>query len=203
MKPRLAVILAMLAVSVLVRLAPYLLAQFGMSIDPGRTTYPWNFSPMLPLCLFGGAFFGRAGIAYVYVVPFAAWLMGDLGILALTGRVDWAFYPNQPLVYLSLALVATTGFALRGERSWKRVAGAGLASSVGFFVITNFGVWAFGDGLLYPKTLSGLVDCYVRAIPFFRNTLISMAVFLPLLFSRVALQSPAPVPLYRLASSRM
>jgi len=200
MKPRFSVIVAVVAVAVCVRLAPYLLAQFGMSIDPERTTYPWNFSPMMPLCLFGGAFFARARTAYL--LPFAAWLLGDLGILALTGRVDWAFYPNQPLVYLSLALVATTGFALRGETSWTRVAGAGLASSVGFFVITNFGVWAFGDGVLYPKTLSGLVDCYVRAIPFFRNTLISMAVFLPLLFSRVGLRNPAPIPLYRLATSR-
>ncbi len=201
MKPRLSVIVAMLALSVGVRLAPYLLAQFGMSIDPGRTTYPWNFSPMLPLCLFGGAFFAQARAAFA--VPLSAWLLGDLGILALTGRVDWAFYPNQPLVYLSLMLVATLGFALRNERQWTRVAGAGLASSVGFFVITNFGVWAFGDGLLYPKTLSGLVDCYVRAIPFFRNTFISMAVFLPLLFSRVALKKPAPVPLYRFAAGRM
>lgn len=200
MKPRTSVIVAVIAVIVGVRVAPYLLAQFGMSTEPGRTTYPWNFSPMLPLCIFGGAFFARARTAYL--VPLGAWLLGDLGILALTGRADWAFYPSQPLVYLSLALVATMGFALRGETSWMRVAGAGLASSVGFFVITNFGVWAFGDGLLYPKTLSGLVDCYVRAIPFFRNTLISMAVFLPLLFSRVALRNPAPIPLYRFASSR-
>ena len=201
MKPRLSVILALLAISVGVRLAPYLLAQFGMSIDPGRTTYLWNFSPILPLCIFGGAFFARAKMAYA--APLAAWLLGDLGILALTGRVDWAFYPNQPLVYLSLALVATTGFALRERRSWARVAGAGLASSVGFFLVTNFGVWAFGDGLLYPKTLTGLVDCYVRAIPFFRNTLVSMTVFLPLLFSPAALKAPAPIPLYRYASSRM
>ena len=201
MKPRRSVIVALFAVCVCVRLAPYVLARFGMSTDPESTTYPWNFSPILPLCLFAGAFFARAGAAYL--VPLAALLLGDLGILALTGRADWAFYAGQPLVYLSLALVATTGFALREGRSWTRIAGVGLGSSVGFFLITNFGVWAFGDGLLYPKTLSGLVDCYVRAIPFFRNTLISMAVFLPLLFSRVALRNPAPIPLYRLASSRM
>ncbi len=200
MKPRFSVIVAMFALSVCARLAPYLLAKFGMSIGPDGTAWPWNFSPMLPLCLFGGAFFARAKTAYL--VPFSAWLLGDLGILALTGRIDWAFHAAQPTVYLSLALVATTGFALRGETSWTRVAGAGLASSVAFFAITNFGVWAFGDGALYPKTLSGLADCYLRAIPFFRNTLISMAIFLPLLFSRAALRNPAPIPLHRLASSR-
>ncbi len=50
-----------------------------------------------------------------------------------------------------------------------------------------------GDGgTIDPHTATGLVDCYVRAIPYFRNTLISMAVFLPLLFSRVSLTQAAP-----------
>ena len=79
-------------------------------------------------------------------------------------------------------------------RTWRGVAAAGLVASAGFFVLTNFGVWAFGDGAIYPHTPAGLVDCYVRALPFFRNTLVSMAVFLPLPFSRVALARPASVP---------
>ena len=38
----------------------------------------------------------------------------------------------------------------------------------------------------------GLAACYLRAVPYFRNTLVSMAVFLPLLFSRVGLrETPA------------
>ncbi len=200
MNPRFSVVAAMFALGVCARLTPYVLAQFGLALDPERTVWPWNFSPMLPLCVFGGAFFARAGA--VYLVPLAAWLLGDLGVFALTGRADWAFYAAQPVVYLALALVATTGFALRGRTSWTRVAGAGLASSLVFFAVSNFGVWAFGDGVLYPKTLAGLVDCYVRAIPFFRNSLVSMAVFLPLLFSRFALRNPAPIPLHRLAPAR-
>jgi len=98
--------------------------------------------------------------------------------------------------------VAFIGFALRRKRSWKRVAGAGLGSSLAFFVLSNFGVWAFGGGAVYPLNFGGLVECYVMAIPYLRNTLISMAVFLPLLFSRVALTKPVSVPEYRLASSR-
>ena len=119
MKPRLSVILALLAVSVAVRLIPYVLAQFGMTVEPGNTVYPWNFSPFLPICLFGGAMFARARMAYL--VPFAAWLLGDLGVWALTGRADWAFYAHQPVIYLSVALVAFIGFSLRRGRSWKGV----------------------------------------------------------------------------------
>jgi len=71
-KPRLSVILALLAVGLAARLIPYVLAQFGMALEPGNTTYPWNFSPFLPICLFGGAMFARTRTAYL--VPFAAWL---------------------------------------------------------------------------------------------------------------------------------
>ncbi len=200
MKPRTSVIAALFALAVGARLAPFILEHFGVSIDPERTTWPWNFSPMLPLCVFGAALFGRAGMAYL--IPLAAWLAGDLGIWALTGRPEFAFYAAQPIVYLSLALVATAGLSLRRRRSWMRIAGAGLGSSVAFFLVTNFGVWILGDGLLYPKTLAGLAQCYTAAIPFFRNTLISMAVFMPLLFSAACLRSPAPIPFRRLASGR-
>ena len=55
-------------------------------------------------------------------------------------------------------------------------------------------------GTLYPQTLAGLADCYVRAAPDFRNTLISMAVFLLLLFSRAALKQPVAARAYRFAS---
>ena len=200
MKPRLSLILALLALGILARLAPYAMSHFGFSIDPENTVYPWNFSPILPFCIFGGAFYGRR--IMVYAIPFATYLIGDLGIWALTGRVDWAFYPFQPVVYLSVALVATTGFALRRQQSWARVAAAGLISSVGFYLVTNFGLWAFSGGALYPQTLTGLADCYVRGIPYFRNTLISMAFFLPLLFSRAALKQPAPARAYPFNSAR-
>lgn len=196
--PRTSVVLGLLALSLCARLTPWALARVDVDVDPAGTAYPWNFSPFLPLCIFGGACFSRVRLAYG--MPLATFLLGDLGIWALSGRLDWAVYPYQPLVYLSLAMVASTGLPLRSRRTWRGVAGAGLAASVGYFVVTNFGVWAFGDGTIYPHTAAGLVECYARALPFFRNTLVSMALFLPLLFSRASLRlewppagSPGPV----------
>jgi hypothetical protein len=52
-----------------------------------------------------------------------------------------------------------------------------LASSVLFFVLTNFGVWLLG----YPKTWEGLLACYTAAIPFFRASLIGDFAFSALL----------------------
>ena len=45
-----------------------------------------------------------------------------------------------------------------------------LTGAVIFFVTTNFGVWLIGS---YGYTFSGLLTCYVLAIPFFTNTVIS------------------------------
>ena len=187
MTPRRSLIVLLFALSVAVRLVPYALARLGEPIDPESTAYPWNFSPILPICLFGGAVYARR--EWVFAIPLAVYLLGDVGIWMLTGRPDWAFYADQPVVYLSVAMVAAAGFALRRERTWPRVAAVGLGSSIGFFLVTNFGVWAFGGGAVYPHTLAGLGECYVLAIPFLRNTLVSMAVFLPILFSRVGLKA--------------
>jgi hypothetical protein len=51
-------------------------------------------------------------------------------------------------------------------------------------VLTNFGVWAIDN--LYPKTTAGLVDCYVAAIPFFRNMLLGDLLYSALLFGALA-----------------
>jgi hypothetical protein len=56
------------------------------------------------------------------------------------------------------------------------VFGAGLGTGVGFFLTSNLAVWAFGN-IAYAKNLSGLILCYTKAIPFFRNGIISDVVF--------------------------
>ena len=51
----------------------------------------------------------------------------------------------------------------------------GLFSSTKFFIISNFGVWVGSS--FYEQNLQGLINCYIMAIPFFTNTLISTALF--------------------------
>lgn len=188
-RPR--VFAAFVLLSVVVRLVPYVLQQFGMSIDPQTTVYPWNFSPLYAICIFGAAMFADRRLAFA--LPLAALAIGDLGIGILAGDMAFAFYEEQPMVYLSYALLTATGLLLRENRSWFAVGGAGLLGAVVFFLVSNLGVWAFGQFHTYPPTFAGLMECYAAAIPFFRFTLISMAVFLPVLFSRVALTAPSPL----------
>ena len=55
--------------------------------------------------------------------------------------------------------------------NYKNLFIAGLIGSLIFFLISNFGVWLLGS--LYEKNFSGLINCYVLAIPFFKNTFLS------------------------------
>lgn len=63
---------------------------------------------------------------------------------------------------------------LAGKPSALRVAGAVLASSTSFFVLSNFVVWA--GSAMYAHTAAGLGACYVAAIPFYANDVISTAI---------------------------
>ena len=168
------------------RIIPYVLHEWGVPISFDVSIYPWNFSPMLPLCIFGAACFHSLRSAFL--VPLGIYLVSDLAIWLVTGNAEWAFYSGQGATYVSLLLVIATGLVLRNRRGWTRIAAAGLAGSITFFLVSNLGVWAFGGGQRYALTAAGLIDCYVQAIPFFRNTLISMLVFLPILFSPMVLR---------------
>jgi len=54
-----------------------------------------------------------------------------------------------------------------------RISGS-LLGAFSFFIITNFGVWTTG---FYGFTYSGLINCYILAIPFFAYSLISTFIF--------------------------
>ena len=65
MYPRRSTLFGLMIVAIGFRLAPYVLHNFGVSIDPGSTVYPWNFSPILPLCLFGAACYRSCTTAWL------------------------------------------------------------------------------------------------------------------------------------------
>jgi hypothetical protein len=78
------------------------------------------------------------------------------------------------------------GFFLRDKIKPLTVLGGGLATGVGFYLTSNFAVWAFGN-IAYAKSLSGLIECYTKAIPFFKNGIISDVLFSLVLFGIGAL----------------
>ncbi len=158
MKPRFFVFLGIIFLAAASRLIPH----------------PPNFAPIAAMALFGGAYFSDKRLAFF--VPLAAMFLSDL-VLGLHGLM--------PVVYGSFAMIVGIGLWLRTRRTALPIAGAALTSSILFFVLTNFGVWAFSS--IYPKTMAGLLACYAAAIPFFQNTLLGDAVYSTILFGGFAL----------------
>jgi hypothetical protein len=126
------------------------------------------------MALFGGTYL--AGKRVAFAIPLLAMFVSDLLI---------GFDGTMPFVYGSFALTVALGLWVRRSDSPYRIGAAALASSVLFFLATNFGVW-FG-GVLYPRTLEGLVACYVAAIPFFTKTLAGNALYTAAFFGGFAL----------------
>lgn len=131
--------------------------------------HPWNLAPVGAMALFSGAVVRNRVMAFV--LPLLALLAGDFFA---------GFHILIPVVYLSFVISTAIGFWLRERHSVTRLGGTVLLGAIQFFLITNLGVWMFLN--TYPKTLAGLMACYVVGVPFFWNTLAGDACYSALLF---------------------
>ena len=136
--------------------------------------HPPNFAPVAAIALFAGAHLADRRLAFL--VPLVAMFLSDLVL---------GFHDAMLVVYVCMCISVAIGVQLRNRISVPSVAIGTLASSVIFFVVTNFGVWL--TGLMYPLTGAGLIACYVAAIPFFQYSLLGNAVFVLALFGGFAL----------------
>lgn len=136
--------------------------------------HPWNFTPVGAIALFSGAMVRDRRLAFLF--PLLVMFATD----AIIG-----FNKLSPLVYASFLISAGIGRCLRHKRHIFRIAGATFLGALQFFLITNFGVWAFLNS--YPRTGTGLAACYIAGIPFFWNTLAGDAIYASLLFGGFAL----------------
>lgn len=155
----------------LVLLAALIIVAALTRLMPDR---PPNFSPIEAMALFAGAVFASRYVAVL--VPLAAMLISDAFI---------GFHSGMWIVYGCMAVIALAGSGLKQRISALRVVGYGFAAALFFFVVTNFAVWA-GSGM-YAPNFTGLVECYVAAIPFFRNQIAGVLVYSAILFGAHAL----------------
>lgn len=150
--------------------------------------HPPNFSPVEAMALFGGAYF--ANRRWAVLAPLFGLLVSDLALAAWHNGSYGMYLGSASFwsVYACVALSAVLGFGLRGKVSGARVLGYSLIGSVLFFVVTNFAVWAFQGAVpMYPMNASGLLACYVAAIPFFQWTVLGTLFYAALLFGGFAL----------------
>ena len=128
-----------------------------------------NIAAIGALMLFGGVYLPKK----IFWLPILALLISDYFI---------GFYGTDMFyVYGSYLLVGLIGLWLRVHKKPLIVLGSAIFSSVLFFAVTNFGVWA-PPNKWYPHTLDGLIQSYTMALPFFRNSLVGDLSYTILLF---------------------
>lgn len=119
-----------------------------------------NFVPVSALALFAGAYLSKRIALFV---PLLMMLISDFFL----GFYDFKL---MAAVYASFMICVILGFWLRNNKKWYSVLGSSFLTAFIFFFLTNFAVWAFGEW--YAKTIVGLADCFIMALPFFKNTLL-------------------------------
>ena len=126
--------------------------------------HPPNFTPIIAVAIMSAYFFKN--VYFSLAILLISMFISDIFI---------GFYNNMLLIYFTISLISFTFFQFAKILNSKNLLFFSLAGSVIFFVISNFGVWLFGD--LYEKNLNGLIYCYTLAIPFFVNTILSTILY--------------------------
>ena len=151
--------------------------------------HPPNFSSISATALFAGtklprryAFILPLVIAVVsdylllYVNPFASPILDSSGIKPISAM----FHATTLYVWGSFLLSGLIGLWLRRHFKASNLVFASLITSLQFFLITNFGVWAAGA---YSRGIDGLVTSYAMGLPFLRWTMLGDLFYSSVFFS--------------------
>ena len=142
----------------------------------------WSgFSPVIAIALFAGFIIKQKDMSFI--LPLLALFISDavIQLLYTQGLFSYAgFYDGQWKNYLVLLISALIGWGLKGRSTGSLIAG-GIAAPTVYFLVSNFMVWQATSEAVYAKSFSGLMTCYEAGLPFYRNSLIATAIFLPVI----------------------
>jgi len=126
-----------------------------------------NFTPVAAIAIFAGVYLNKK---QALIVPLILMVVSDMFL----GMHNVVFF-----TWGSFALVVLLGFWAKNHKTFLGIVSTTVASSVLFYVITNFGVWAMG---WYPQTAKGLLDCYILGLPFLRVFSVATLVYTVVFF---------------------
>jgi hypothetical protein len=125
--------------------------------------HAWHFTPLAASLLFFGARGSRRQL-WIPLVLFAA-----TDVILTKYIYHYPLFWDQFVTWAWYGAILWLGTNLREKTTFWRVVGAAVTSSVSFFLLSNFAVWA-ASPQMYPRGLSGLMMSYTAGIPFFRGT---------------------------------
>jgi hypothetical protein len=140
-----------------------------------------NVTPLGGSCLFAGS---RISGLLAYLLP--------LAVLAATDPFVGGYTVASPVIYASFLISVWIGRRMLRNVTPVRVGAAAFLCSLQFFVLSNFALWAgavIRHNPIYPSDLSGLLNCYTLALPFWGRTLAGDLLFSGALFGLYALLS--------------
>ena len=152
----------------------YLFLLFAVAVHARLLPLPYSFAPVTAALLYFGARRPRKEMWIPVAALAATGLYLSRSVYGYTYSADllvtWGWYAG---------MVVLGGWLAR-KTTALRVGAASLAGSVSFFVVSNFAVWAVWN--MYAKNFGGLMACYVAALPFFRNAVVSDLFFAAVFF---------------------
>ena len=130
----------------------------------------------------GGAllYFGARRSWREMLAPLAALMATDYVLTAFVYHYRFSTQDYIPTWIWYVAAMALGQILLRARTSFVRFGAAVILGPTSFWLISNFPVWL--NGTMYSHDSTGLVACYVAALPFYRNDLISTTIVAGLAF---------------------
>jgi hypothetical protein len=130
----------------------------------------WNFTAVGGVLLY----FGARRSWREMLAPLAALMATDYFLTVYTYHFPFAWQLYLPTwAWYGMAMVLGR-ILLKSRTTTVRVGAGALLGPTSFFIVSNYMVWT--SGWIYPKTLAGLSACFVAALPFYRNDLISTTI---------------------------
>ena len=150
--------------------------------------HPANFAPVGAIALMGGLYLGKR---WALLLPVAALLVSDFFLNTQMGTPLFAW--GRLVDYAAFLMIGLCGLRLRDAGQTKKLIAA-FATPFFFFFLSNLGVWLFGlgiGGVPYAKDLSGLLTCFIAALPFLSGTVLGDWGFMAL-FAAVLMLAQIP-----------
>lgn len=137
--------------------------------------HPFNVTPVGALGLFAGA---HTPLRLAWLVPITALVVGD----SMGGFYHPVIMAGVYVGFLAAPLLGH--WLLKSRLSLPRLGLAVGGGALLFYLLSNFGLWL--SGTYYPRTLDGLVHCYINALPYLGRSLLGDMIYAGLLFGGYA-----------------
>jgi hypothetical protein len=127
--------------------------------------HPANVTPFTNLCLLAG---NQLNKATAFMSTILALILSDLLLSQINGHSifgSWSWF-----TYSGFIMAMLIGNLLRNKINKKTLLPVVISASVIYWLWTNFGTWLATS--IYAKTWTGLITCYIAALPFLRNSLL-------------------------------